>query len=85
MVNKTSLPISEKSRSHWEEPHFNDFRDFQTTFIQNNEGQQTIYPNNNFLTSMYYKCPLSVAWKYFLEAQKIDFSFACKSSSCWTL
>jgi hypothetical protein len=27
------------------------FRDFQTTFIQNIEGQQTIYPNNNFLTS----------------------------------
>jgi hypothetical protein len=50
-----------------------DFREFQT-----------IYPNNNFLTSLYYKYPFSVAWKYYLEAQKIDFSFASKSSSCWT-
>jgi hypothetical protein len=24
-VNNTSLPISEKSGSHWEDPHFNGF------------------------------------------------------------
>jgi hypothetical protein len=43
------------------------FRDFQTTFIQHIEGQQTIYPNNNFLTSLYYKCPFplrgTISWK----------------------
>jgi hypothetical protein len=61
------------------------FRDFQTTFFQNIEGQQTIYSNNNFLTPLYCKLdcmyPFSVA--YTLEAQKMDFSFACMSSSCW--
>jgi hypothetical protein len=31
------------------------FRHFQTTFIQNIEGQQTIYRNNNFLTFLYYQ------------------------------